>query len=136
MQPETAHDFLKAARQRLDAAEAKFELLRINLEAQYIGGYSVECALKALILEKTSLADRGLVREKLTQGASSHKKEVLLGHLRDLGVNLPLDLAKRMRRFEWTTDLRYETGRLDTGETRALIETANRIYSWVEGQMT
>ena len=58
-----------------------------------------------------------------------------LGELRDLGVALPLVLAKRMRSFDWTTDLRYETGRRDTGETVAFLNTAKAIYDWVEGQL-
>jgi hypothetical protein len=136
MQPQAARDFLKAARQRLDAAEAIFENLRINLESQYIGGYAVECALKALILEKTPLAERENMLSKLTQSAGSHRKEVLLGELRNLGVILPLEHSRRMRRFDWTTALRYETGRLDTGETRAMLKTANLIYRWVEAQIT
>ena len=47
MPPTTSRDFLKAAAQRLIAAEA---LLREKhtLHAQYLGGYTVECCLKAL----------------------------------------------------------------------------------------
>jgi hypothetical protein len=40
-----------------------------------------------------------------------------------------------MRRFDWTTDLRYETGRRDTGETIAFLKTAKAIYDWVEAQL-
>ena len=47
----------------------------------------------------------------------------------------PLEITKRMRRFDWTTDLRYETGRRDTGETIAFLKTAKAIYDWVEGQV-
>ena len=49
MQPTTPRDFLKVALQRLSAAEAIMDKLRLTLEAQYIGGYSVECSFKALI---------------------------------------------------------------------------------------
>jgi HEPN domain-containing protein len=135
MQPETARDFLQAALQRLSTAEAIFEVLRITLEAQYVGGYAVECALKALIMEKTPEADRSDTLYRLTHGAASHRKEVLLGKLRELGVSLTPELSKRMRRFEWTTGLRYETGRLDTSETRAVLRTAKMICDWVEGQV-
>ena len=62
-----------------------------------------------------------------------HRPDVLLGELRVLGISLPLAIAKRMRRFDWTTDLRYETGRRDTGETIAFLNTAKAIYDWVEG---
>jgi hypothetical protein len=86
MQPTTPGDFLRVALQRLTAAEDIMGTLRLTLEAQYIGGYSVE-------------------------------------------------LAKRMRRFDWTTDLRYETGRKDTGETNGLLRTARAIYQWVEAQI-
>ncbi|WP_435022285.1 HEPN domain-containing protein [Tundrisphaera sp. TA3] len=126
---------MKAALQRLSAAEAIFETLRINLEAQYIGGYAVECALKALILEKTPEADRPETLYRLTRGIAAHRKEVLLGRLRELGITLTPELAGRMRRFDWDTSLRYETGRLDTGETRALLKTAKSICEWVGGQI-
>jgi hypothetical protein len=135
MPPTTPRDFQKAALQRLTTAEAILDILRITLEAQYLGGYTVECSLKALILEKTAAADRLNMLEKLTHGAASHRKEVLLGKLKELGVSLTPGLAKRMRKFDWTTALRYETGRLDTGETRALLRTARAIYDWVEGQI-
>ena len=64
-----------------------------------------------------------------------HRPDVLFGELRDLGVSHPLEIAKRMRRFDWTTDLRYETGRRDTGETIAFLRTAKAIYDWVEDQL-
>src|SRR5436190_6906465 len=115
MQPTTARDFLKVALQRLSAAEEIMRTLRLTLEAQYIGGYSVECSLKALILEKTPEPDQPTLLDRLTHGAAYHRPEVLLDRLRERGVVLTVDLAKRMRRFDWTTDLRYETGRKDTG---------------------
>jgi hypothetical protein len=40
-----------------------------------------------------------------------------------------------MRRFDWETALRYETGRKDTGETNGLLKTARAIYNWVETQI-
>ena len=135
MQPTCARDFLKVALQRLTAAEAILETLLLTLEAQYIGGYSVECALKALILEKTDPPDRQVVLERLTHGATYHRAEVLLDRLRERGVSLTPVLAKRMRRFDWTTDLRYETGRKDTGETYGMLRTTRAIYEWVEEQM-
>ena len=135
MQPTTPRDFLKVALQRLTAAEEIMETLRLTLEAQYMGGYSVECSLKALILEKTVEPDRPAVLDRLTHGATYHRAEVLLDRLRERGVFLTVELAKRMRRFDWTTGLRYETGRKDTGETNGLLRTARAIYEWVEGQI-
>ena len=136
MQPTTARDFLKVALQRLDVAVEIMEILRRSLEAQYIGGYSVECSLKALILERTAEADRPAMLERLTHGATYHRPEVLLDRLRDLGIALTPGLARRMRRFDWTTGLRYEAGRKDTGETNALLNTARAIYAWAEPIIT
>jgi hypothetical protein len=136
MQPTTARDFLRAALQRLDVAVEIAEILRRTLEAQYIGGYSVECSFKALIMERTAEADRPAMLERLMQGATYHRPEVLLDRLRELGIALTPELARRMRRFDWTTGMRYETGRKDTGETNALLNTSRAIYEWVRPQIT
>jgi HEPN domain-containing protein len=136
MQPETPRDFLKVALQRLSGAEEIMDKLRLTLEAQYIGGYAVECSLKALILQITAEAERPAMLERLTHGATYHKPEHLLPLLRPGAIVLTPELAKRMRRFDWTTGLRYEIGRKDTGETNALLKTARAIYEWVEPQIT
>ena len=135
MPPTTSQDFHKVAGQRFIAAQS---LLRENLtlDAQYIGGYTVECSLKALILYRTTDSDKQDMLKRITTGASMHQQDVLLGKLRELGVELPLVLTKRMRRYNWTTDLRYETGRRDSGETIAFLNTAKAIYDWVEGQLS
>ncbi|MBX9582656.1 MAG: HEPN domain-containing protein [Gemmataceae bacterium] len=134
MPPTTSREFQRAAAQRLDAARV---LLRekLTLDAQYLGGYTVECSLKALILHLTPNPDKPDALQRLTTGAAMHRPDVLRGELRKLGVVLPVALARRLRRFDWTTDLRYETGRRDTGETVALLKTAEAVYDWVEGQL-
>lgn len=135
MQPTSSRDFLKVSLQRLDVAVEIMNILRRSLEAQYIGGYSVECSLKALILEKTSDDEKQKTLLKITQGATNHRPEVLLARLRELGIALTPALARRMRRLDWTTALRYETGRKDSGETNALLTTARAVYEWVEQQI-
>jgi hypothetical protein len=134
MQPTTSRDFQKAALQRLISAEVLL-VERLNLDAKYLGGYTVECSLKALILERTPVANKADTLNKISSKATMHRLDVLLGKLRDLQVELPLDLAKRMRRFDWDTNLRYETGRRDTGETIAFLRTVKAIYDWVEKQL-
>lgn len=135
MPPETPREFLKVAAQRLTTAQV---LLRekLTLDAQYIGGYAVECSLKALILDQTTESDRPTMLRHLLSGAKMHRPEILLGVLRDdLKISLPLEIARRMRRFDWTTDLRYETGRRDTGETIVFLTTAKAIYNWVKTEV-
>ena len=134
MPPTTSRDFQRAAAQRLNAAET---LLRekLTLDVQYLGGYATECSLKALILELTPDSKKADKLKEITAGAKMHRPEILLGELRTLGVALPPPLARRVRRFRWTTDLRYETGRRDTGETTGLLKTVKAIYEWVERQL-
>jgi hypothetical protein len=134
MQPKTSHDFLKVAEQRLNAAEALLTA-DLTLDAQYVGGYAVECSLKALILEKTLPTERPDKLLRISSGATMHKTETLLQELRSLGVQLTPELAKRIRRFDWTTDLRYETGRRNRGETIGFLRTCVEIRNWVKEQL-
>lgn len=137
MPPKSSRDFQKSAAQRLLAAEALLRA-KLSLDAQYIGGYTIKCSLKALILELTGAFERTETLRNLSSGAKMHRPDILLGELRRLGAPpLPLELARRLRpgRFDWTTDLRYETGRRDTGETTAFLRTAKSIHDWVEGQL-
>ena len=96
---------------------------------------AVECSLKALILHLTPDADKPDTMQKISAGGSMHRLDVLLGRLRNLGVATPLGITKRIRRLGWTTDLRYEIGRRDTGETIAFLKSAKAVYDWVQGQM-
>ena len=110
--------------------------MKATLEAQYLGGYTVECSLKALILHLTPDRDKQERLKQITSGAQMHQADVLLGVLRDLGVTLPPALVRRMRRFyRWEPSLRYETGRRDTSETVGFLKTAAAVYNWVEGQL-
>ena len=132
--PSSSRDFQRAAMQRLTTAEFLLQN-RYNLDAMYLAGYAVECTLKALILDSTSVADQSNRLKEISTGKKMHNLEVLGAILKDLGRPIPLDLVKRFRRSRWTTALRYESGRTDTGETRAFLKTAKLAYDWVEGQL-
>jgi hypothetical protein len=100
MPPTTSRDFQKAAAQRLIAAEALLKE-KLTLDAQYIGGYTVECTLKALILERTPASKKANKLIQISSGAKMHRPDILLGELQKLkGAGFPLNLAKRMRRFK------------------------------------
>lgn len=135
MPPTTSRDFQHAAAQRFTAAEA-LHLVRLNLDAQYLGGYTVECSLKALILHLTADTDKPATLLRISSGARMHLPDVLLGELRSLGSALPPAIGGRVKRFRWATDFRYETGRRDFGETVAFLKTAKLIHDWVEEQLS
>jgi hypothetical protein len=133
MPPTTSRNFHDAAAQRLAAAEV-LRSQRINLDAQYLAGYAVEFSLKAPILDLTPAPDRPGMLKKF-RGANWHSKEVLTAELRRLGARFPLEITRRLRRFDWAVELRYETGRRDTGETIAVLKTAKAVHDWVGSQL-
>jgi hypothetical protein len=145
----TSREFQKAANQRLTTAEFLFQS-KYNLDAMYLAGYTIECTLKALILELVSHlepTDKIIVNQKeltrddieraIMSGARMHRPDVLAGLLKDLGQPIPPGLAKRFgqRRFGWSTELRYESGRRETGEVRWFLKLAQETYEWVENQL-
>ena len=132
MPPTSARDFQNAAEMRLRAAHA-LHAAGFHLDAQYLGGYAVECALKALILHETPDAERAATLTRITSGASMHRSEVLLGKVRDLGVDLPEEIADQMDRFVWTTSLRYESQERGHEATELFLVTARLVFNWVEG---
>ncbi len=108
---------------------------RYNLDAMYLAGYTIECALKALILEITPAVDQTKTLAKISSGGKMHNMEVLGEILTKLGRPIPLELLRRLRRSTWSPALRYESKRTDTGETRAFLKTAKAAYNWVENQL-
>jgi HEPN domain-containing protein len=132
--PSSSRDFQKAALQRLTTAEFLFKN-GYNLDAKYLAGYAIECALKALLLEVTPQADRARTLELISSGAKMHKPEILGDKLKDLKRPIPLGLVQKFRRFAWSTDLRYQTGRTKSAETGGFLKAAKETCEWVKGQL-
>jgi hypothetical protein len=86
-------------------------------------------------LERAPIAERPDTLKKISSGRKMHDFEILAGLLKDLGEGIPLDLARRFRRFAWSTAMRYETGRRPTGETIGLLKTAQQTCDWVRGKL-
>jgi hypothetical protein len=130
--PLTAREFQRAAYQRLEVADFLIENV-FTKDGKYLAGYGIECALKALILHHTPQSDQLTVFVKISSSASMHYPETLGQMLRDrCKIRIPLDLVKKFRRFQWSTSLRYETGRTPIGEARGLWKTAKATLNWVE----
>lgn len=132
--PSSGREFQRAASQRLTTAEFLLDN-QFTLDAYYLAGYAIECALKALMVELSAEAERSDVLDKIKSGSRMHSPEVLNGFLKDHGRPIPLGLVKRLRRFPWSTALRYETGRKPVGETRGFLKVAKLVYDWVEGEI-
>ena len=133
--PTIGPNFLKAAAQRLTVAQALLDL-HFTLDARYLGGYAIECSLKALIMGLTPEPQRVERYLEISRGSRMHEHDTLRGILhREFEVKLPPELIGRLRRFSWTTDLRYETGFSPVSETRGLLKIAKAVYDWSEEKL-
>jgi hypothetical protein len=131
----TSRTFLRAVRQRLLAAEFLREN-DYNLDALYLAGYCIECGFKALILDRTPRSRRAEVLDLITRGAACHNYEVLADHLKQAGSSVPPGLLRRCIKSAWSTDLRYEVGRIETWRARAFLELAEALIAWVERSLS
>jgi HEPN domain-containing protein len=125
-------DFRRAAGQRLTAAEY---LLRAELflDAMYLAGYGVECALKALILARTPLKKRAVKCKEISTGNKGHDFEFLKAELKKAQCSLPPEILKLMGRVaEWTTDWRYKVGLGKHQPAKDFFDAASQIRGWVE----
>ena len=77
--PISSRDFQSAAKQRWTTAEF---LLGSNytLDVMYLAGYTMECSLKALILEITAPPDRAEILKKISSGKKMHDPEIYIPH--------------------------------------------------------
>lgn len=130
-----ARRFYRAAKQRFAEAEV---LLKAGMEigAVYLAGYTVECFLKALLLDATP---SGLRRRLLGnfRGRRAHD----IGWLRNLyrrsiGGTIPRDVALHLTRVAtWDTDLRYETVLREQGDATEFVQSVSAFTKWADGRM-
>jgi HEPN domain-containing protein len=134
--------FLRAAGQRLSTAEFLLRHTGFELDAVYLAGYGVECALKALILRWTPRGGFRAMLEKLTQaGAKGHDFEYLKGLLKGQrrrknqadAVVLGTSTVHLKVVASWTTELRYRAGTLDPKEARRFFKAALAIRNTCAG---
>ena len=104
--PLTAHEFLRAAEQRLDAANYLLQRATFNVEAYYLAGYAIEFALKCLILDSAPVRKRDATSLEISKGGIMHNYDVLMKRLGKLDRPLPLELVKQLRSSSWSTALR------------------------------
>lgn len=127
--------FYRAAKQRYDDALLLLQLQRTT-GAVYLAGYSVECMLKALILESVP---RGQETVILTQfrGQQAHNPDWLLRLCRkSVSINIPIPIATQLISVNsWSTNLRYQPGPLDKDDAKQFIDSVEQISLWVEGRL-
>ena len=138
---------IRAAHHRLAAARALL-VAAYRRDAIYLGGYVVECGLKALILDRSPKIEfEETFRLLTTSGAKGHD----FGFLRELytrrffGLPLtgdvklpskivfPVAIADALRRvWSWETIQRYETTLVPYADAADFLAAVELILEWVE----
>jgi HEPN domain-containing protein len=105
----------------------------MRLDAVYLAGYTVECALKALILAKCPATERSSTYKKISSGPVGHNLEILKLLLKEQGSIMPLETAVALRIVAtWSPRYRYEVGDVSHEEAELFLAAAKEIRDWVE----
>jgi hypothetical protein len=123
--------FHRAAGQRISAARV-LSAAAETLDAMYLGGYGLECSLKALILASTPPNRRRELMEETFRGQLAHNLDHLTYLIVRNGISIPAKIRTGLRRCFtiWYVELRYETGRRPATECRTLLDTAEQVWVW------
>lgn len=121
-------------------AEEAAQLLQSGLSqaAVYLGGYEVECLLKALLLTATRPADRALVPDEF-RGQGGHNPVYLLGRYSEsvgAAPPRPVALAFVVVTRQWSTDLRYDPRTRYTGDAAGYFAAVRIVTDWARGRMS
>ena len=127
--------FERVADKRLTAATLLLDH-GFHLEAVYIAGYSVECALKSLILKRTPRKEVDVMMRRLTKvGARGHDFEYLRGILsrEPISLGIPKAIREQLQRVAtWATDLRYDVNRVAFDDADRFLRATSGIRDWAK----
>jgi HEPN domain len=130
--------FQRAAEQRWLTANWLLMESEFYLDAVYLAGYAVECALKSLILWRTSERRFPEAYAEITEGRKAHSYEFLKQILQRRPINMviPKPLMVLFRRVAtWSTDLRYESRRIAYDEAQDFFEAVTGIRTWIDKEL-
>jgi HEPN domain-containing protein len=129
-----ARRFYRAARERWDDAEFLRDSGRTTA-AVYMAGYSVECALKALVISHAPKSKRKDVLATF-RGKIAHDLDWLRRRYAEYGgARPPLSVAGDFRIVDkWDTDLRYEPRTIPGKEADEFLAAVRVIWAWADGR--
>jgi hypothetical protein len=126
-----ARRFLRAALKRHEEAGFLLEA-GFTTASVYLGGYAVECALKALILSNEPV-QRNAATLSSFRGAVAHDFYWLRRCLGQRKVIVPDAVAPPLARLVWwTTELRYESAEVGEERARNFRSSSDEVLAWVE----
>ncbi len=131
----SARRFYRAAKQRFDDALLLLEMERTTA-AVYLAGYSVECMLKALILDAVPQPQEAELLGSF-RGAKAHDYDWLLQLYAEKGAaRMPASVVPHFARVNfWSTDMRYAPGTIAAHEEHAFVDAAIAIITWAERRL-
>ena len=134
-QANEARLFYRASIKRFD--EARFLQAGSRYTgAVYLGGYAVECMLKALILSAVPTGVRGDMVSSF-RGQRAHNFDWLrYQYLQHGGSPFPPAVASAFALVNtWDTDLRYETREVSPRRAGKFLRNAEIIITWADGRL-
>jgi hypothetical protein len=130
-----ARIFYRAGKQRFDDAQLLLQADRTT-GAIYLAGYTIECLLKAVILDGVPSSQRRQLLSEF-QGSRGHNLEWLGDLYRNhVRMVIPLEMTRHLTRLSsWSTDLRYSAGRAMRRDADQFMESVVTIADWIEGRL-
>ena len=132
-----ARRFALVAKQRFEEARAILNLAKLPAAAQYLGGYAIECALKALITVETPPSKRpaGKSVDEWMKDEFGHglaKLRAAAGRYAQLPKAIVGEFVFVSR---WDPQSRYDPGPGRPEVAERFLLAAERIIKWADGRM-
>jgi len=128
--------FYRVAEKHLGDAELLYEHGSKTGGAIYLGGYVVECALKALLLARTPRRQQPETME-LFRGTRAHEFEWLKVQLRSKGVKVSPEISEKLSSLRsWSVAMRYDPTEKSQRETREFLSAARAVLAWVKRNLS
>jgi HEPN domain-containing protein len=125
---------MRAAEQRLKEAHILLEN-DCTTAAVYLGGYAVECALKALLLSNESSA-RNRETIKFFRGTRGHSFSWLRHELLLRKVPFSRPVERWLAALSWwSTDLRYDPRQIEKRNSAEFLRITEEVVHWVQGRL-
>lgn len=130
-----ARVFYRVAFQRLEEAEVLYNA-GYYIGSVYLAGYSVECVLKALILNSIPPRRQKEVEAEF-RGQRAHRFEWLRHRYSEVGApSLPKEINDALLYVSsWETSLRYKPGIGEPSDSSRFLSDVKKIVAWADSRI-
>jgi hypothetical protein len=132
-----------ALKRKRDAAALLYKGKDHTRGAMYLGGYAIECKIKAIAMERHGCQTLDELRRKLRLANTqvySHALEVLMQDLLPSGSAKRLLLgdagdAFRARVNQWSVQWRYDARNPSQGVAHEFLDAIDVVWDWLENNV-